>query len=102
LVASALLLAVIHRGKTFVSELGSRSLYVYLLHGCLIKFYDALDVDDKFAGPTLYIVRTIAALGLTCCLSSRWGHTLVRPLAPPKMDWIFHKQEQRKLNKAAY
>ena len=102
LVASALFLAVIPRGKTFVSELGSRSLYVYLLHGFFIKFYDALDVDDKFAGPTLYIVATIAAIGLTFFLSSRWVQNLFRPLVQPKMDWIFHKQEQRKLNRAAY
>ncbi|PTX59080.1 fucose 4-O-acetylase-like acetyltransferase [Melghirimyces profundicolus] len=103
LAASALFLAVIPRGKTFFSHLGSRSLYVYLLHGFFIKFYDSIDLDDKYAGPTMYIVATLAAIALTFILSSGWIQNIASPLLQPKMDWLFQKQEKRnQLNKAAY
>lgn len=105
LVVSALFLAVIPREKTWFSSLGSRSLAVYLLHGFFIKFYDAMDLGEKYPGPTLYILTTLGAIALTFFLSSRWVFNAARPLMQPKLNWIFHNQEkkkQQKLNKAAY
>ncbi|QKI81328.1 acyltransferase family protein [Kroppenstedtia eburnea] len=105
LIVSALVLAVIPRGKTWFSAMGSRSLSVYLLHGFFIKFYDALDVDDKYPGPTLYILATLGAIALTFLLSSPWVTNALRPLLQPRLRWIFRtssQQEQQKLKKAAY
>lgn len=105
LVVSAWVLAVIPREKTWFSAMGSRSLTVYLLHGFFIKFYDALDVDDKYPGPPLFILATLGAIALTFLLSSPWVTRGLRPLLQPRLKWIFRtpsKQEQQKLNKAAF
>ncbi|OYD07234.1 acyltransferase family protein [Paludifilum halophilum] len=97
-------LSIVPRSKTFFSEWGSRSLYVYLLHGFFIKTYDALDLDDKMPGPFLYISATLAAIGLTIFLSSRFVQRITHPLLQPKVQWLFQKKEPQKknLNRAVY
>ncbi|MFC4076103.1 acyltransferase family protein [Salinithrix halophila] len=97
--ASIFVLALTPRRKTFFSKIGSRSLYVYLLHGFFIKAYDAMDLDDKFPGPVLYISVTLASIALAFLLGSRWVQQISHPLLQPKVHWFFRKKtESRKLD----
>ncbi|SDX52759.1 Fucose 4-O-acetylase [Marininema mesophilum] len=99
LLASMFVLALTPRKKTFFSRMGSRSLYVYLLHGFIIKAYNAANIDDKFTGPALYIIVTIISVVVTLLLSSRFVQSCAQPLVQPKVQWLFRKKsEKQKLN----
>ncbi|SFS65634.1 acyltransferase family protein [Marininema halotolerans] len=102
LLASIFVLAITPRRKTFFSELGSRSLYVYLLHGFFIKAYNGAHLDDKFASPIYYIIVSICAIALTFLLSSRFVQRIGQPLLQPRVQWLFrskNKRQKQNLNK---
>ena len=90
LMMSVFVLSLIPRRKTFFTELGSRSMYVYLLHGFFIHPFRVL-VPEDIAGPVLYILVTLAAIALTLFLSSRIVQRVTQPLVQPKIRWIFRK-----------
>ncbi|GAA5344329.1 fucose 4-O-acetylase-like acetyltransferase [Planifilum fimeticola] len=90
LMMSVFVLSLIPRRKTFFTELGSRSMYVYLLHGFFIHPFRVLVPEDA-AGPVLYILVTLAAIALTLFLSSRFVQKVTQPLVQPKIRWIFRK-----------
>ncbi|SMO83353.1 acyltransferase family protein [Melghirimyces algeriensis] len=102
LVASFFLLSIIPQRKTFFSKMGSRSIYVYLIHGFFIKFYDAMDLDDKFSGLAFYLLVTVFAILLTVLLSSQWIQRMFQPMIQPNIQWIYHHTKHNKWNKATY
>lgn len=88
LIMSVFVLSLIPRRKVFFTEMGSRSLYVYLLHGFFIHPFRALGLEDTFAGPVFYILTTLASIALTMFLSSRSVQKVTQPLIQPKIRWI--------------
>jgi len=96
LIMSVFVLSLVPRRKTFFTEMGSRSLYVYLLHGFFIHPFRALAPEEAFAGPALYILATLGAVALTFFLSSRLVQKITQPLVQPKIRWIFRN---RRLNR---
>jgi len=91
LIMSVFVLSLVPRRKTFFTELGSRTLYVYLLHGFFIHPFRVLSPEDNYAGPVLYLLTTLAAFVLTLFLSSRPVQRVTQPLVQPKIRWIFRK-----------
>lgn len=100
LVVSMLFLVVVPRGKTFFSEWGARSIYVYLLHGFFIRAYSGLNWHDHLSGAALYLSVTAMSVLLAVFLSSKWVMAATHPLVQPKVHWIFReKREPYQLNK---
>lgn len=91
LLMSVFVLSLIPRRKTFFTELGSRSLYVYLLHGFFIHPFRMLIPEETYAGPVFYFLVTLAFIALTFFLSSRLVQKITRPLIQPKLRWLFRK-----------
>jgi fucose 4-O-acetylase-like acetyltransferase len=101
LIMSVMVLSLVPRKQTFFSQLGTRSIYVYLLHGFFIKLYDSLDFDDRITGSYQYVLITLAAIALTFILSSKWVQSIAHPLIQPNVQWFFQKKSHNtRLNKA--
>ena len=78
------LLAVTPRGNTFLTAMGRRSLFIYLLHGPLLVLYRALPGLNDPLGRLWFVIPPLA-LGLAWLLSReavvRSTRLLVTPLA---------------------
>lgn len=96
LLMSIFFLSIIPKTKTFYSQWGAQSLYIYLLHGFIIRSFNNLNLDDSIPGPGLYIGVTLGAIALTVILASRWVQRLTHPIIQPKVHWIFKQKGKQK------
>lgn len=96
LVVSVLFLVVIPRGKTFFSEWGARSIYVYLLHGFFIRAYTALGINELASGPLFYLCVAAGSVLLAIFLASRWVMQATHPLVQPKIHWLFDENRGKR------
>jgi len=82
-------LSLIPNRKTILSEMGMRTLYVYLLHGFIVKCF------VKFNLYSLYDITLLIFAGVLVCLilSSRFVETLAKPIIQPQFS--FSKKPNR-------
>ncbi|PTX55166.1 fucose 4-O-acetylase-like acetyltransferase [Melghirimyces profundicolus] len=92
--ASLCFLALVPERKTFISRLGSRSLYVYLWHGFFIKTFKAFEPEEHLQTFFQHGLVILAAIGLTFFLSSDWVYKVTRPLVQPRLSWIFSSSKK--------
>ncbi|MDX6742817.1 acyltransferase family protein [Actinocorallia sp. A-T 12471] len=91
----ASILALIPTRAGFVSRLGSRSLYMYVLHYGIIRVCLALGVFKFVPSGNLGAVITVAtcvALGVVLC--SRPTQLVFRNLLEPPTDWLFRARRK--------
>lgn len=79
-------LAWVPERKTFFTEWGSRSLYVYLLHVPVFKIIKAAGCYGLVTSPLAELAVVATAILLTCALSTRLIPSLFRFLVEPR--WI--------------
>jgi fucose 4-O-acetylase-like acetyltransferase len=89
-VLGAAFLAVVPRGRTWFTEMGTRTMYVYLLHGLVVK---TLDYTGVLALPLLHtpvgiMTVTLAAVALGVLLSTRGVQTATRWAVEPRAQWL--------------
>jgi fucose 4-O-acetylase-like acetyltransferase len=86
LVLGAAFLAVVPRGRAWFTEFGTRTMYVYLLHGLVVKsLYNAGVFDGRFIqSPPGLILVTIGALALGVLLGTPPVKRVTRWAVEPK------------------
>lgn len=77
--------AIVPRKRFFFTNLGRNTLYVYLLHGFIVRFFRASEVQDYIHSPTNYFMLVGFALLLTILLSSNLLTAFAQPIIELKL-----------------
>lgn len=87
----AALLALTPTGRSRVSVWGSRTMYVYLLHGFVILAFRATALDSWGVSWTSWVLIVLSAVGLTIALASDRVVRSTRPLVEPDVRWALRE-----------
>ncbi|GAB2563649.1 acyltransferase family protein [Leucobacter ruminantium] len=87
------LLIVLPRRETSVTPWGSRTLYVYLLHGPIVYGLRATGAVELFNswGALGMLGLVLVATAITALLSMRWVTVVFRPIIEPPVDWLLRR-----------
>lgn len=97
-VAAAMTLAllfVVPRGRSVVSLWGTRTLYVYLLHGPIVwtlRKTGVIDAIGAFGAPGLLLLVALG-IGVAVLLSTRWVARVFRLLIEPPIGWMLAREK---------
>lgn len=72
--------AIVPRKKYFFTNLGKNTLYVYLLHGFIVRFFRESEIQDYIHSPLAYLILAGCSLILTLLLSSKILTTFAQPI----------------------
>ncbi|WP_026677073.1 acyltransferase family protein [Fictibacillus gelatini] len=78
-------LAIIPRRKMFFTEMGQRTLYIYLLHGFILKYLFTTEFFHTLKNQHAYFVVLLLAVSITLILASKPVVTIAQPLI--EMRW---------------
>lgn len=81
-------MAIVPRRKMFFTHLGGRTLYVYLLHGFIIKLFSITPFYDLVDETGNYLVLLGLALIVTLTLSSKPIITFAQPIIEQKSNLL--------------
>jgi fucose 4-O-acetylase-like acetyltransferase len=89
-VLGAAFLAVIPRERTWFTQMGTRTMYVYLLHGLVVKTFDYTGVlaQPVLHNPVGIMCVSLAAIGLGVLLSTRPVQAATRWAVEPRAHWL--------------
>ncbi|PLR97510.1 acyltransferase family protein [Bacillus sp. T33-2] len=73
-------LAFVPKKQYFFTSLGKNTLYVYLLHGFIVKTFQQSSVKEYFDKPETFLMLAGISLLLTIILSSRFATVVAQPL----------------------
>ncbi|KAB2335204.1 acyltransferase family protein [Bacillus mesophilum] len=73
-------LACVPKGQYFFTRLGKNTLYVYLLHGFIVRLFRESDLQNYFNEPEQFLMLASISLLLTLLLSSGLATALTQPL----------------------
>ncbi|TYK53504.1 acyltransferase family protein [Actinomadura decatromicini] len=96
-VLGAAFLAAVPRGRAWYTELGTRTMYVYLLHGLVVKGLDyggVLDADF-YRTPLGLVSVTVGALALGTALATVPVQRLTRRVVEPDGRWLLRPAHRR-------
>ncbi|MFA7498588.1 MAG: acyltransferase family protein [Leucobacter sp.] len=84
-------LVVVPRGRGAATVWGSRTLYVYLLHGPIVYFLRSSGTIEVISdwGPLGLPTLIILGLVITVILSTAPVARVFRPIIEPRTDWLF-------------
>ncbi|MEF2968940.1 acyltransferase family protein [Paenibacillus sp. M1] len=94
MLAGACFLAFVPKAASLLTECGRRTLYVFLLHGLVIRFmavsplYDY--IDTAAAGLALIAAAVIMTLVLSHPLVRKW----TSPVIEPKVQWVLNLERR--------
>ncbi|WUI00612.1 acyltransferase family protein [Spirillospora sp. NBC_00431] len=90
LLLGAAFLAAVPRGRAWYTRLGARTMYVYLLHGLVVKALQYGGVlDDRFyTSPAGLVLVTVGGLALGVLLATPPVVRLTRWAVEPKARWL--------------
>ncbi|MGO4952086.1 acyltransferase family protein [Paenibacillus sp. DRB1-1] len=71
-----------------ITEMGRRTLYVFLLHGLIVRTVVAKGVYEYIDTPVEVMLIVVCAAGLCCMLTMPWVRTATRPLIEPQVEWM--------------
>ena len=97
LVAAAMTLALlllVPRGHGVITVWGTRTLYVYLLHGPIVSYLRASGAVEWFGGFGGAGVVMLIGVGvaITLVLSLGWVSKVFRPVIEPRLDVLFSRE----------
>lgn len=89
------LLLLVPRGHSIITIWGTRTLYVYLLHGPIIALLRSSGAVEWFGGFGSAGVLMLVGIGLalTVVLSLGWVARIFRPVIEPRLEMLFEKTE---------
>lgn len=93
-------LTIVPNSKLPFTHLGEHTMYVFLLHGFLVKgmlYYGWLEPFDSAFGRVMLVVVGIA---VTCMLSSAWVRRCFGWVVEPNVQFLFKKRIRRKAKEA--
>ncbi|SJN13469.1 membrane protein, putative [Leucobacter sp. 7(1)] len=90
------LLIVVPRGQSLMTVWGTRTLFVYLIHGPVVWVLRETGAIEWFGGfGELGVLALVLAGGaLTVLLSTRWVSWAFRPIVEPRTDWVFARESR--------
>ena len=87
------LLLLVPRGHSIITVWGTRTLYVYLLHGLIVQLLRGTGAVAWFSefgeGGVLMLIGL--GIAITLVLSMTWVTKVFRPVIEPKFDLLFEK-----------
>jgi fucose 4-O-acetylase-like acetyltransferase len=86
----AAFLACIPRGRAWYTEMGTRTMYVYLLHGLIVKTFDYTGMLDKpfLHEPLGIVLVTLASAALGVALATAPVQRVTRWAVEPDARWL--------------
>ncbi|WP_181833120.1 acyltransferase family protein [Bacillus taeanensis] len=73
-------LAVVPRRELFFTRYGSRTMYIYLLHGFIVKLFRLTPFYESISKSNMYVLFFILAIFLCCILASKPVIKIFHPL----------------------
>lgn len=78
-------LSCVPKGQYFFTRLGKNTLYVYLLHGFIVRLFRESDLQNYFSEPQQFLLLASLSLLLTLLLSSGLTTALAQPFIELKI-----------------
>ena len=100
LIALAVLLtgaffALIPRRETWITDFGTSTMYVYLLHSFILyPLRETGILKDEHSSAVWLTSMILACIAISIALSGPLVHRLFRPIVEPKPRWLFVKQKE--------
>ncbi|QXJ22041.1 acyltransferase family protein [Actinomadura graeca] len=97
LVLGAAFLATIPRGRAWYTRMGTRTMYVYLLHGLVVKTFDYSGLLDRSVlhNPAGLVAVTLAAVALGVALATEPVRRATRWAVEPQARWLLKPSHPR-------
>ncbi len=92
------ILALVPRRETFYTPRGSRTLYVYLFHGLIIRSLDRMGFFHSIQSPMELLSLLPASIALTFLLSTETVERLTRPWLFPNLSLPFFQEKDKSLS----
>lgn len=93
-VASIGFLALVPIGAHYITELGRRTLYVFLLHGLLVRAIETTGILHRFNTPLEIVILLVFAILVVVLLAQpqvkHWTSRLVEPSIPQPLYSMIH------------
>ncbi|WP_147535263.1 acyltransferase family protein [Bacillus marasmi] len=88
LLATLSFFAFVPKGHYFFTKWGTRSLYVYLLHGFFIKYFRSSEYKELLSEPWQVLMMSVIALFIIVILSSNAINAITQPLIELKISTL--------------
>lgn len=88
------LLVIVPRGHGVFTAWGTRTLFVYLLHGPIVYVLRETGAVEWFGGlgvPGLLLL-VVCGIAIAVVLSALWVSRLFRPIVEPRFDWVLARE----------
>jgi fucose 4-O-acetylase-like acetyltransferase len=97
LVLVAAFLAVVPRGRTWFTWLGTGTMYVFLLHGLILKAFDYLGLLTARAlvTPIGIVALTLLSVAATIVLATEPVRRATRWAIEPNVSWLLRRSDDR-------
>jgi fucose 4-O-acetylase-like acetyltransferase len=88
------LLALMPRGATWFSGLGTRTMYIYLLHSLILYPIRASGLLDGTSSVWVLVGMVALSFAIAVVLGQPIVKRIFRPLVEPKLSWLFRHSER--------
>ncbi|MGI8328775.1 acyltransferase family protein [Actinomadura scrupuli] len=97
LVLAAAFLAVVPRGHTWFTWLGTGTMYVFLLHGLILKVFDYLGLltASPLLNPIGVVALTLLCVAATIVLATEPVRRVTRWAVEPNVSWLLRRSTDR-------
>jgi fucose 4-O-acetylase-like acetyltransferase len=100
-VACFAFLALMPRGRTWFSGMGTRTMYIYLLHAFILYPIRQSGLLDHTSSVWLLVGATASSLGIAALLGLPIMQRIFRPIVEPRLDWLFRRTERSQASDAS-
>ncbi|MGZ4611311.1 MAG: hypothetical protein ACXV2H_13730, partial [Actinomycetes bacterium] len=87
-------LAVVPTRRTWLTGIGAASIYIYLLHGFVVRGAGSAGLLDHVTGIGGIAVLVVGAAPVCLLLGSPVVRRLTRPVIEPRLDWLLRRDDQ--------
>ncbi|MDQ1664666.1 MAG: hypothetical protein QOH75_697, partial [Actinomycetota bacterium] len=89
-------LAVVPTRRTWLTGIGAASLYVYLLHGFLVRGASSVGLLDHVTNLAGVAALVVVSTGVCLLLGSPPVRRLTRPFVEPRLQWLLRRDDEQK------
>jgi fucose 4-O-acetylase-like acetyltransferase len=86
-------LALMPRGKTWFSGMGTRTMYIYLLHSLILYPIRQSGLLDNTSSVWILVGMVVVSLGIAALLGLPIVQKIFHPVVEPKLGWLFRRTE---------
>ncbi|MNW34214.1 hypothetical protein D3C74_111850 [compost metagenome] len=94
IIAGAAFLSIVPQGASLLTEYGRRTLYVFLLHGFIIRFAVVSPLYQYIQNDWTALIVVIGAIVLTMMLSQTVVRKWTSPVIEPSVQWALAMQRR--------